>query len=66
MNAKEFAALAKGDVVENGTGQRGVIVDVPASGVQVRWGNEHSPSWPVAYHSTVWYGWTVIKPEDDQ
>lgn len=61
MNIQEFAALKAGDRLENPmTQSRGVVVEVTAAGVKVRWG-DGTPGKDVTFtytpQTTSWYHW---------
>ena len=73
MNVQEFAALKKGDIVENnmhGQTGNGEVVAVEQMGVRVRWGKDHpgAPTFFYSVNGTAWFHWTrvveAIEPGD--
>ena len=65
MNLKEFEALQPGDVITNGTGQRATVTVTSPTAVHVRWSdNPASPVFALLRHSTVWYGFDIVRGTD--
>lgn len=62
MNLQEFEALQPGDVIANSAGQRATVTATNPTAVHVRWGDSpSSPAFVLSRHSTVWYGFDVVR-----
>lgn len=63
MNLQEFAALKKGDKIENnamnGT-STGTVIAVDGQGVHVAWGKPDAMPFGYSVQSTAWFHWTKL------
>jgi hypothetical protein len=64
MNLQEFAALKKGDKINNGmASSQGEVTEVTAQGVRVRWGlHVGSITFMYSVNSTAWFHWSKVEP----
>lgn len=64
MNLKEFAALKKGDKIENPMSQSaGEVADVTPLGVKLRWngGDPSAITFTYTVNSTAWFHWSKVE-----